>query len=77
MLGNSEKQRPYDRFGTMGNIGDVFGNPVTSDTLEDVVRDFGGFGLGLDFLDNIFGDLPGAHNFHSRPTAWAATAPVE
>ena len=24
---------------------------------EDLMKDFGGFGLGFDFLDNIFGDF--------------------
>jgi len=35
----------------------VFSNPFTRTTFEDVMKDFGGSGLGVDFLDNIFGDI--------------------
>ena len=56
VLGDPEKRRQYDQFGTVGNIGDIFSSPFTRTTFEDLMRDFGGSGLGFDFLDNIFGD---------------------
>ena len=55
-LGDPEKRRQYDQFGTVGNIGDIFGSPYTRTTFEDLMGDFGGSGLGFDFLDNIFGE---------------------
>jgi len=56
VLGDPEKRRQYDQFGTAGNIGDIFGSPYTRTTFEDLMKDFGGSGLGFDFLDDIFGD---------------------
>ena len=56
ILGDPEKRRQYDQFGTVGNIGDIFGSPFTRTTFEDMMKDFGGAGLGFDFLDDIFGD---------------------
>jgi len=57
VLGDPEKRKQYDQFGTVGNIGDIFGSPLTRSTFEDLVKDFGGSGLGFDFLDNVFGDF--------------------
>ena len=57
VLGDLEKRRQYDQFGTVGNVGDIFGNPFTRTIFEDLMKDFGGSGLGFDFLDNIFGDF--------------------
>ena len=57
VLGDPDKKRQYDRFGTVGDIGDIFGSPFTRTTFEDLMKDFGGSGLGFDFLDNIFGDF--------------------
>ena len=57
VLGDPEKKRQYDQFGTVGNIGDIFGSPFTRTTFEDLMKDFGGSGLGFDFLDDIFGDF--------------------
>ncbi len=57
VLGDPEKRRQYNQFGTVGNIGDIFGSPFTRTTFEDLMKDFGGSGLGFDFLDNIFGDF--------------------
>jgi len=57
VLGDPEKRKQYDQFGSVGNIGDIFGSPFTRGTFNDVIRDFGGAGLGLDFLDEIFGDF--------------------
>lgn len=56
VLGNPEKRKQYDQFGTVGNIGDIFGSPSTRTTFEDLMKDFGGSGLGFDFLDGIFGE---------------------
>jgi DnaJ-class molecular chaperone with C-terminal Zn finger domain len=60
VLGDPDKRRQYDQFGTVGNIGDIFGSPFTRTTFEDVMKDFGGAGLGFDFLDSIFGDFLGS-----------------
>jgi len=57
VLGDPEKRRQYDHFGTVGNIGDIFGSQATRTTFEDLMKDFGGAGLGFGFLDNIFGDI--------------------
>jgi DnaJ-class molecular chaperone len=56
VLGNVEKRQQYDRFGTVGNVGDIFGNAATRTTFEDLMREFGQSGLGVDFLQSIFGD---------------------
>ena len=56
VLGDPEKKGQYDQFGTAGNVGDIFGSPFTRTTFEDLMKDFGGAGLGFGFLDNIFGD---------------------
>jgi len=57
VLGDPEKRRQYDQFGTTGDIGDIFGSPFTRTTFEDLMKDFGGSGLRFDFLDDIFGDF--------------------
>lgn len=57
VLGDPAKRRQYDQFGTVGDIGDIFGSTYTRTTFEDLMQDFGGSGLGFDFLDNIFGDF--------------------
>ncbi|MBE0479851.1 MAG: DnaJ domain-containing protein [Dehalococcoidia bacterium] len=59
VLGDPEKRKRYDQFGTAEGIGpgDVFTSPFTRGTFEDLIRDFGGAGLGFDFLDEIFGDF--------------------
>jgi DnaJ-class molecular chaperone len=56
VLGDPEKKRQYDQFGTAGAAGDIFGSGYTRSTFEDLMKDFGGAGLGFDFLDNIFGE---------------------
>ena len=55
VLGDPEKRRQYDQFGTIGNIGDIFGSQATRTTFEDLMKDFGGAGLGFGFLDDVFG----------------------
>lgn len=57
VLGDPQKRRQYDQFGTVGNVGDIFGSPFTRTTFEEMMRDFGGAGLRFDFLDDIFGDF--------------------
>ncbi len=66
VLGDPEKRKQYDQFGTMGNIGDIFGSPFTRTTFEDLMGDFGGSGLGFDFLDNIFGSFLRGKGFSSK-----------
>ena len=55
VLGDQEKRNQYDRFGTVGNVGDIFGSAATRATFEDLMRQFSGAGLGFGFLDGIFG----------------------
>jgi curved DNA-binding protein len=57
VLGDPQKRKQYDQFGTVGNIGDIFGSPYTRTTFEDLMKDFGGSGLRFDFLDDIFGEV--------------------
>jgi DnaJ-class molecular chaperone len=57
VLGDPQKRGQYDQFGTVGNIGDIFGSPFTTTTFEEMMKDFGGAGLRFDFLDDIFGDF--------------------
>jgi DnaJ-class molecular chaperone len=57
VLGDPQKRTQYDQFGTVGNIGDVFSSPFTTTTFQEMMKDFGGAGLKVDFLDDIFGDF--------------------
>ncbi|MFP3974819.1 MAG: DnaJ domain-containing protein [Dehalococcoidia bacterium] len=57
VLGDEQKRKQYDQFGTAGDAGDIFHSSSTRSTFEDMMNDFGGEGLGFDFLDEIFGDL--------------------
>jgi curved DNA-binding protein len=66
VLGNPDKRKQYDQFGITGNPGDVFGNQATSATFEDLMREFGGQGLGVDFLDQVFGDFLRGRRFSFR-----------
>jgi len=83
VLGDPQKRKQYDQFGTVGDIGDIFGSPFTRTTFEETMRDFGGAGLRFDFLNDIFGDFlkgrgssfsfrrygggPGRMKFEARP----------
>jgi DnaJ-class molecular chaperone len=83
VLGDPQKRKQYNQFGTVGNIGDIFGSPFTTTTFEEMMNDLGGAGLRFDFLDDIFGDLlkgrdtsfsfrsfggrPGRVRFEARP----------
>jgi curved DNA-binding protein len=83
VLGDPQKRKQYDQFGTVGNIGDIFSSPFTTTTFQEMMKDFGGAGLRFDFLDGIFGDFlkgrgssfsfrsfggrPGRARFEARP----------
>ena len=83
VLGDPQKRKQYDQFGTVGNIGDIFSSPFTTTTFQEMMKDFGGAGLRFDFLDDIFGDFlkgrgssfsfrsfggrPGRVSFEARP----------
>ena len=83
VLGDPQKRKQYDQFGTVGNIGDIFGSPFTRTTFQETMKDFDGAGLRFDFLDDIFGDFlkgrgssfsfrsfggrPGIVRFEARP----------
>ena len=75
VLGDPEKRRQYDQFGTVGNIGDIFGSPFTRTTFEDLMKDFGGSGLGFDFLDNIFGDFLQGRGFSFKTFSQGSGGP--
>jgi curved DNA-binding protein len=82
-LGDPKKRKQYDQFGTVGEMGDIFGSPFTRTTFQEMMKDFGGAGLRFDFLDDIFGDFlkgrgssfsfrsfggrPGRMRFEARP----------
>jgi curved DNA-binding protein len=66
VLGNPDKRKQYDQFGTTGDASDIFGSHTTSATFEDLMREFGGQGLRFDFLDNIFGDFLRGRDFSFR-----------
>ena len=57
VLGDPKRRKQYDQFGTVGDIGDIFGSPFTRTTFQETMKDFGGAGLRFDFLDDIFGDF--------------------
>ncbi|MBA7505908.1 Chaperone protein DnaJ [subsurface metagenome] len=63
VIGAPQKRKQYDQFGTVGDIGDIFGSPATRTTFEDLMKDFGGAGLRFDFLDDIFSDFLGDRSF--------------
>ena len=66
VLGDPEKRRRYDDFGSVEDIGDIFGSQATRTSFEDLMNDFGEAGLGIDFMDNVFGDELGRGDFHFR-----------
>lgn len=55
VLGDPEKRRQYDQFGTVGDVGDIFASPYTRTTFEDLMKRFGRSNLSFDFLDDTFG----------------------
>lgn len=62
VLGDPEKRKQYDMFGTVGT-GDIWGSPFTRSGFEEVMRDFGRGGLGFDSLKDIFDGF----EFSNRP----------
>lgn len=66
VLGDPQKRHQYDQFGTVGAAGDVFRSGYTRTTFEDLMKDFGGAGLGFDFMDDIFGDFLRGSGFSFR-----------
>lgn len=66
VLGDPHKRKQYEKFGTVGNAGDMFSSAYTRHTFEDLMKDFGGAGLGFGFLDDIFGDIIGGTGFSFR-----------
>ena len=75
ILGDPEKRKQYDQFGTVGNVGDIFGSQSTRTTFEDLMKDFGGSGLGFDFLDNIFGDALKGRGFSFKTFSRGSGSP--
>jgi curved DNA-binding protein len=63
VLGNPDKRKQYDQFGTTGEASDVFNSHTTQSTVEDLMRDFGGAGLNVDFMDSIFGNFTKKRGF--------------
>jgi curved DNA-binding protein len=66
VLGNPDKRKQYDQFGTTGDASDVFNSHTTQATFEESLKDFGGAGLGTDFLDEIFGNFTRPRGFSFR-----------
>jgi DnaJ-class molecular chaperone len=75
VLGDPQKRSQYDQFGTVGDIGDIFGSPFTRTTFEDLMKDFGGAGLRFDFLDDIFGDSLGGRGFSFKKFSRKSAGP--
>jgi len=74
VLGNPDKRKQYDQFGTTGDASDVFNSHTTQTTFEDLMKDFGGAGLGVDFMDSIFGNFTKPRGFSSISTLLTAAA---
>jgi curved DNA-binding protein len=70
VLGNPDKRKQYDQFGTTGDASDVFNSHTTQTTFEDLMKDYGSAGLGVDFMDSIFGNFtkPRGFSFHQYAT---------
>jgi molecular chaperone DnaJ len=68
VLGDPKMREQYDHFGTVGSIGDIPGSQATRTVFEDLMNDFGGVGLGSDFLDDILGDSFDGRGFAFRPS---------
>ena len=65
VLGDPEKRRQYDQFGTAGNVGNIFGSPFARTTFEDLMKDFGGSGLGKP-ISRLSADLMISHLFQCQ-----------
>ncbi|MDY6834521.1 MAG: DnaJ domain-containing protein [Chloroflexota bacterium] len=76
VLGDPEKRRQYDRYGSVGNPGDIFSNPFTRTTFDDLMKDYSGAGLGIDFINDLFGDLfGGRRSSHNKTRAQTGRRP--
>jgi len=75
VIGDPEKRRQFDQFGTVGNVSDIFGSPFTRTTFQDMMRDFGGAGLRFDFLDDIFGDVLKGRRFSFKRSSTGSGGP--
>jgi len=75
VLGDPEKRRQYDQFGTVGNVGDILGSQATRATFEDLMKDFRETGLGFSFLENIFGDILKGSGFSFQTFGRGFSAP--
>ena len=56
VLGDPEKRKQYDQFGTVGDVGDIFASSHTRPTVEDLMRSYRKAHLSFDFLDDVFSD---------------------
>jgi len=56
VLGDPEKRKQYDQFGTVGDVGDIFASSYTRPTVEDLMRSYRRANLSFDFLDDVFSD---------------------
>lgn len=65
VLGDSNKRRQYDGLGEAIHPGDFSSSRAADTTLEELLNDFDGGGLGFGFPDNVFGDDLGATGFNS------------
>ena len=63
VLGNVDKRKQYDQFGTTGDASDVFNSHTTQTTFEDLMKDYGNAGLNMDFMDSIFGNFTKKRGF--------------
>jgi len=66
VLGDPEKRKQYDQYGTAGDVGDIFSSPYTRTTFEDLMKSYRGSHLSFDFLDDIFGDSLRGQSFSFR-----------
>ncbi len=66
VIGDPEKRKQYDQFGTAGDVGDIFSSPYTRTTFEDLMKSYRGSHLSFDFLDDIFGDSLQGKGFSFR-----------
>lgn len=57
ILGDPEKKKQYDAFGTVGDAADILRNSQTRSVFDDVLREFEQNGLGFGFMDRIFGEM--------------------
>jgi curved DNA-binding protein len=64
VLGDANKKKQYDQFGTTGNAADIVTSRTTRSTFEDMLREFSKAGLG-DLVKNR-GSAPGSKTAPNR-----------